>query len=61
MGILRQTSREAFSKNPEKPKTIKEALNTIQERIRKSIEPFATRSILLKEYGKQTKLNKFFG
>jgi len=60
VGILRQTSREAFSKDPEKPNTLKEALNTIQERIKKSINQFATRSILIKEYGKQTKLNKFF-
>jgi hypothetical protein len=60
VGILRELSRMAFSKSPEKPGTIKEAIDLMQSRFRIPIENFTKKSSLLKEYGKQTRLNKWF-
>jgi len=59
VGILRQISRDAFSKAPEKFNTIEEALSKIQSRIRIPVKNFTEKSILLKNYGKQKKLNAF--
>ncbi len=59
VGILRQTSREAFSKSPEKFSSLKEALQKIQEKIVIPIEKFTSHSTILKNYNKQTKLNQF--
>jgi len=60
VGILREASRQAF-KNPEKKfSTIKEAIEDIQGRIKQPITNYTNQSKLLKEYGKQTRLNKFF-
>ncbi|HLF53962.1 MAG TPA: hypothetical protein VI544_02175 [Candidatus Nanoarchaeia archaeon] len=60
VGILRQISREAFSKQPEKFETIEEALQSSQKRLKQPISRFTERSIILKNYGKQKKLNQFF-
>ena len=60
VGILRQTSREAFSKQPEKFNTIEEALQSAQRRLKQPIARFTERSILLKDYGKQKKLSQYF-
>ena len=60
VGILRQISREAFSKSPEKFSTIEDALNSIQSRIKSGIAKFTAQSVLLKEFGKQKKLSSFF-
>lgn len=60
VGILRQVSREAFTLHPEIFPTIKDALEQIQSRLRTPIARFTEKSILLKEFGKQTRLNKFF-
>jgi len=59
VGILRQISRDAFSKPAEKFNAIEEALSKIQSRIRIPIKNFTEKSILLKNYGKQQKLNAF--
>jgi DNA repair protein NreA len=60
VGILRQTSREAFSKSHFSFSTLKEALANIQSRIRLPIHYFTDKSVILKEYGKQKTLNEFF-
>ncbi|MGV8152357.1 MAG: hypothetical protein ACP5OG_04700 [Candidatus Nanoarchaeia archaeon] len=60
VGILREVTRDAFRKNPEKFSSIKEALETISKRISIPIEVFAEKSVLLKEYKKQSRLNKWF-
>ncbi len=59
VGILRQISREAFSKQPEKFSTLKDALQSAQNRIKQPISNFASKSIILNNYGKQQKLNNF--
>ena len=60
VGILRQVSREAFRSYPQTFATIKEALAQIQARLRTQINKFTEKSILLHEFGKQTRLSKFF-
>lgn len=60
VGILRETTRSAFNKLPEKFNTIKEALKQAQTRLKLPIKLFEEQSIVLKEYGKQTRLNKWF-
>ncbi len=60
VGILREVSREAFKNKPEKFSTIKEALDAAQKRLKLPISIFKNKSWLLREYGKQTRLNKFF-
>jgi len=60
VGILRELGRDAFSKKPEKFETIQEALQQAQTRLKLPIENFTERSWLLKNYGKQKRLNEFF-
>src|SRR3989338_1911002 len=60
VGILRETSREAFNKTPEKFNTLDEALQIAQSRLKIPITNFIEKSMLLKEFGKQKKLNKWF-
>ena len=60
VGVLRQISREAFSNQPEKFTSIKEALERIQSRIKLNLSHFKDKSILLEDYGKQNRLNKWF-
>ena len=59
VGILRETSRDAFSKKPEKFNTLKEALDKIQTRLTQPITNYTTKSQLLKNFGKQKRLNDF--
>ena len=59
VGILREISRNAFSKQPEKFNTIKEALSKIQETMISPIERYIKKSIILNNYKKQTRLNQF--
>ncbi len=59
VGILRQTSREAFSKSPIKFNALNEALNHIQSQLRIPISNFTEKSILLKNLKSQTKLTRF--
>jgi len=60
VGILRELAREAFSKQPEKFNTIEEALKQAQTRLKLPISFFTEKSILLKEIGKQKRLNQWF-
>lgn len=60
VGILREASRSAFSKTPEKFATIQEAMQTAQTRMRLPTKVFQEKSWLLKEFGKQTRLTKWF-
>jgi len=60
VGILREASRQAFKNKPETFPSIKQALNTAQTRMRLPISIFSQQSWLLKEYKKQTRLNRFF-
>lgn len=60
VGILRQTSREAFSHPPKTFATLKEMFTDIQSRLKQPITNYLKRSILLKEFGKQKRLNQFF-
>lgn len=60
VGVLRQTSREAFSNFPRKFSTIKEALSDIQQRLKLHIDNFTFKSIILKNHGEQKKLSQFF-
>jgi len=60
IGILRQTSREAFSKPPRKFPTLKGAFHDIQTRLKQSVYNYTTKSKILKEYGKQKKISEFF-
>jgi len=60
VGILREASRDAFSKQPERFSSLQEAFSRIKTRLKLPVETFTKSSWLLKEYGKQTRLNKFF-
>jgi DNA repair protein NreA len=60
VGILREITREAFRNPPEKFSEISEALDIAQTRLRIPIKTYTDNSVLLKEYKKQTKLNKWF-
>lgn len=60
VGILRETSREAFEKPYETFTSVQEALAQIQTRIKQPITNYTGRSRLLKNYGKQKKLLEFF-
>jgi hypothetical protein len=59
VGILRETSREAF-KSHETFGTKEEAFQAIQSRIKLPISAFLSKSKLLKVHGKQKKLHEFF-
>ncbi len=59
VGVLRQISREAFSKQPERFTSINEALERIQSRIKLPLAIFTNKSIILKDYGKQKRLTGF--
>lgn len=60
VGILRETSREAFRNPPEKFNTISDAIKAIEQRTKVSHKPLIEKSIILKEYGKQKRLTQFF-
>jgi DNA repair protein NreA len=61
VGILREASRAAFASKGECFESINEALKDIDSRLKQPIENYTNNSVLLKEYGKQTKLSKWFG
>lgn len=60
VGILRQISREAFSSSGKKFNSIQEALADIQTRLKIPVSTWTDKSIIIKNYGKQTKLGNFF-
>lgn len=59
VGILREITREAFKHLPEKFNTIEEALNQAQTRLKSPVSIWTSQSVLLKEFGKQTRLNNW--
>ena len=59
VGILRECCRGAFAKTPEKFDSVKKALEQAQKRMIVRIENFIDKSVMLKEYGKQTRLDKW--
>lgn len=60
VGILRETSREAFSKKPEKFNNLNEALISIQSRLKQPVSNYTSKSVILKMKKEQIKLNNFF-
>ncbi len=56
VGILREVSRDAFTKYPEKFQSVSEALKKAEERLKQPVVNFVEQSILLKDHGKQKKL-----
>lgn len=59
VGILRETTRSAFNKNPKKFNTLNESLNEIQKRLSIPLKLFTERSQLIKELGQKT-LKEYF-
>jgi len=59
VGILRETSRQAFKNQPEKHETIDSAFNSMQQRMILPINLFRDKSQLLKNYRKQTRLSNW--
>jgi hypothetical protein len=60
VGILRECTREAFQKQPEKFNTLQEALQAAQKRMNLPVSEFTKRSQLIKEFNTQRRLNSFF-
>lgn len=60
VGILRETTREAFTNDYDRCDTLQEAFAKIQQRLQLSITQFTEKSWLLKNYGKQKKITEFF-
>lgn len=60
VGILRQISRDAFSKQPEKFNTLEEALKSVQTRLKQPVSNYTSKSVLLKNRKTQRKLTSFF-
>ncbi len=60
VGILRQISREAFLSQGNKFSTMQEAFQDIQSRLKQPVSNYLSRSLLLKNFKTQTKLNSFF-
>jgi len=59
VGILRELGRDAFSKKPERFNTIQEALSQMHTRMKINPNEFAKKSILLKEYKQQKRLDEW--
>lgn len=60
VGILREITRQAFKNQPEKFNTIEEALTHAQTRLRIPITTWTEPSVILKEFGRQKRLNQWF-
>ncbi|PIN78021.1 hypothetical protein COV15_00780 [Candidatus Woesearchaeota archaeon CG10_big_fil_rev_8_21_14_0_10_34_12] len=60
VGILRETSRTAFQHYPEKFETLHQAIQSSQQRLKLPVAVFKEKSVLLKEFAKQKRLNNFF-
>ena len=60
VGILRELTRNIFTRPFKKFPTTKEAFNDIQTRIKLNINEFTNKSLLLPEFGKQKRLSEWF-
>ena len=61
VGILREASRQAFKNKPDIFSTLQDALSAAQGRMKINISVFREKSWLLKEHGKQKRLNEWMG
>jgi hypothetical protein len=59
VGILREISRDALNKQPQVFSTLNEALLEVQSRLRLNIKTFTDKSIILKNYKKQARLERW--
>lgn len=59
VGILREASRNAFNKKPERFSTLRGALQIIQKRLKLPVSVFTGKSKLLAEFKKQKRLSDF--
>jgi len=59
VGILREASRAAFRSTPESFPSIQEAFKSLQTRLRLPTAIFEDKSWLIKEHGKQSRLNRW--
>lgn len=60
VGILRELCRDALSKKPEICESLSEAFVKMQSRMKLPVKEFKDKSWLLANYGKQTRLSKWF-
>ena len=60
VGILRQISRDAFSRQGDRFNTIQEAYKNIQSRLKINIGKYIQKSIIMQNYGQQKRLSQFF-
>ena len=60
VGILREVSRNAFKKEPLVFDNLNDVFTNVQERMRIDLNKIFNRSLLLKRYNAQMKLNNFF-
>ncbi len=60
VGILREATREAMSKKPQKFNTIKQVLKEAQKNFKLPIEIFTSKSRILNNFKKQRRLKEFF-
>lgn len=60
VGILRETSRQAFKNPVKKFNTLNEALADVQSRLKQPVSNYTDKSVILKMKKSQSKLNKFF-
>jgi len=60
VGILREASRDAFNKNPEKFNNVEDAIVQAQRRMKLPASAFVERSWLIKNFGKQKRLGSWF-
>jgi len=60
VGILRELSRDIFTKKPETFPTIKQALQRAQTRLKLPVSTFTNQSWLLQEHRKQRRLSQWF-
>jgi len=59
VGILRELSRDIFTKKPEKPETLEQAFQVMQTRMNLPVSEFMEKSWILKEKKRQTRLSKW--
>lgn len=60
VGILREVTREAMSKNPERFASVEEALKACQGRMQLNVGFYKKASVLLREKKEQARLSKWF-
>ena len=59
VGILREICRDALGKKPEIFSDIQSALNSSQSRMRLKVSEFATKSTIMQNFKRQTRINQW--